>query len=66
MLVYKTESCEKEQVDLSSAAMRAVSTTSLDLLALEHCAKAPSLKKEQLLHTKPTFFYPKNGLYGLL
>lgn len=58
MLVYKTESCEKEQGDLSSAA--------LDLLALEHCAKAPSLKKEQLLHTKPTFFYPKNGLYGLL
>lgn len=68
MLAYEMQNHSQEPIALPStevSALPIVSLTSLDSLTLaEHLQVSP--EKDRLLHTKPTFLYPKNGLSGLL
>ncbi len=69
MLVYETQNQSQEQIDLPSTevpVLPTVSLTSLDSVALADHLQIALSEKDRLLHTKPTFFYPKDGLSGLL
>lgn len=69
MLAYETENQRKAHTDLPSNELPALpesSLTPLDTLALAEHLHVTLSEKDKLLHTKPTFLYPKDGLYGLL
>jgi len=69
MLAYETQNYRQEQIDLPSTEvpqLPTVSFTALDTVALAECLQVPLSEKDRLLHAKPTFLYPRNGLYGLL
>ena len=68
MLAYEAQN-HSQEIDLPSnevPALPETSLTSLDHIALVEHLQITISEKERLLHTQPTFLYPKNGISGLL
>ncbi len=68
MLVQEAQN-NLQTIDLPSTEVPAlpnVLVTSLDHIALAEHLQINLSEKDRLLHTKPIFLYPKNGISGLL